>query len=178
MANSTIGIRFQGHILREVDNYAKRLDFSRSQAVNTLLAKSLGIRTTVSSPETQDQVSGAAANEFGRKTARALAAKIGAQSASATANEFLFDDRIISLKCASRHTQSVGVTYKMLERVDAVVGAFEASDGLFDLYELPPDRFRKQMRPTRSTGPSAGRVGLVSVAVFRREGKSLGRVRI
>jgi len=66
----------------------------------------------------------------------------------------------------------------MLEKLDAVVGAFQRDDGAFDLWSLPVPLFERHMRDTRSRGASAGKVGLVRRDVFEAEGKALGRVRL
>jgi len=66
----------------------------------------------------------------------------------------------------------------MLERVNKVLGAFEEEDGRFRVLALTPEDFRRNMRPTRSTGASAGEVGIVSRAVFEREGKLVKLLRL
>jgi hypothetical protein len=44
----------------------------------------------------------------------------------------------------------------MLERLEAILGAFELEDGSYDLFLLDADRYRANMQPTRSKGASAG----------------------
>ena len=124
----------------------------------------------------QDQLSGAAADEWGRKTAREIASKLGAEMKSATSNEATLNGKNIVIKCAAPATDSVGVTFKMLDRLDSVVAAFQRDDGSFELWRLPADRFRREMRDTRSTGPSAGKVGLVRKDVFEQHGELITRV--
>jgi hypothetical protein len=82
------------------------------------------------------------------------------------------------MKCANLDTTSVGVSLKMLDRIDGVVAAFAISPASFSLYFMDPVQFKKSMRDTRSRGPSAGKVGLVTKACFIAEGKSLGDIRI
>jgi len=125
----------------------------------------------------QDRASGAAADEWGRLTARALAQQIGATSASLRSNECLLDGKRVVIKCARPNTDSVGVTFKMLDRLDEVVGAFQRADGAFDIWSLSPADFKEYMRGTRSRGGSAGKVGLVKRDVFQSRGRLLGRVR-
>jgi hypothetical protein len=62
----------------------------------------------------------------------------------------------------------------MLNRVDEVVAALQREDGDFDLYALSAAAFRSAMKPTRSKGPSSGRVGMVRRSVFESEGRHLG----
>ena len=127
---------------------------------------------------TQDQLSGAAADEWGRKTARAIASELGAEMKSATSNEATFNGKNIVIKCAAPATDSVGVTFKMLDRLDSIVAAFQRADGSFDLWRLPADKFRREMRDTRSTGASAGKVGLVRKDVFEKHGELITRVNL
>jgi hypothetical protein len=63
----------------------------------------------------------------------------------------------------------------MLERLDAVIGAFELENGEFEIWRLSPDIYRQEMTRTRSQGPSAGKVGIVKKRVFQEYGTFLGR---
>jgi hypothetical protein len=82
----------------------------------------------------QDQARGAAANEWGRETARQIAFRIGAVMRGSASNEVNLDGKHIVIKCSARATDSVGVTFKMLETLDAVIGAFQLDDGSFELW--------------------------------------------
>ena len=124
----------------------------------------------------QDQLSGAAADAWGRKTARAIAAELGAEMKSQTSNEATFKGEHIVIKCAAPATDSVGVTFKMLDRLDSVVAAFKRDDGSFELWFLSSDKFHRAMRDTRSEGASAGKVGLVRKDTFEKHGELITRV--
>ena len=126
----------------------------------------------------QNQRTGAAASAWGRQTARTIASLIGASAPTGSSNRCELDGESIALHCARRSTKSVGVTYTMLERVEKVLGAFEEEDGRFRVLALTPEDFRRNMRPTRSTGASAGKVGIVSRTVFEREGKLVKLLRL
>jgi hypothetical protein len=95
----------------------------------------------------------------------------------ASSNECSLGGKRIVIKCARPNTNSVGVTYLMLKRLDEIVGAFELDDGSFEVWALTPSQYQQSMRATASKGPSAGRVGLVTKVVFEERGRSLGRVR-
>lgn len=126
----------------------------------------------------QDRESGARAVHYGLETARKIAAAVGGRKiGDSRSNEFRVADRMIVIKCARSTTDSIGVSYQMLDRVAAVWGAFELDDGSYDLYEMVPDIFREHMRPTRSTGPSAGRVGIVRKSAFYAHGRFFRCVR-
>jgi hypothetical protein len=126
----------------------------------------------------QNRASGAAADQWGRNTARALAQHLGATKPTLRSNECLLHGRRVVIKCAAPDTDSVGVTFKMLDRLDEIVGAFQRYDSAFELWSLRPSLFRTHMRDTRSRGASAGKVGLAKKALFESKGKSLGRVRL
>ena len=125
----------------------------------------------------QDRASGAAAAEWGRKTARALARQLGATAPVGTSNECLLDGSRVVIKCAAPATISVGVTFHMLEKLDVVVGAFQRDDGAFELWSLTAPLFKHHMRDTRSRS-SAGKVGIVGRDLFEAKGKALGKVRL
>lgn len=57
-------------------------------------------------------------------------------------NEALLNGQHVVIKCAAPATDSVGVTYQMLERLDAVIGAFQLDDGSFELWSLSPGSSR------------------------------------
>jgi hypothetical protein len=112
----------------------------------------------------QDAVSGARANEYGRECARLVAEKLGAVAVSRASNEFALDGHLITIRCAHNKTTKVGATYRMLDRVDAVVAAMETKDGSYDLYELSPSLYRMHMTDSKGEG----RVGLVTCSIFRK----------
>ncbi len=85
-------------------------------------------------------------------------------------NECLLGNERLVIKCAHRNTGDIGVSYKMLERLDGIIGAFEDEGAEYDLCRLSPQTFKLHMRPTRSKGPAAGRVGLVRKTVFLESG--------
>lgn len=118
----------------------------------------------------QSRETGAAANDYGRRTAQSIAGKLGAQSTSATSNEFVLEGRPVTIRCARLGTTSVGVTYLMLDRVMEVLAAFQEADGSYSILSLGSETFKEHMRPSRSRGPSAGRVGIVSRSAFEQYG--------
>ena len=127
---------------------------------------------------TQDRASGAAANKWGRETARKIASKIDAVMKGRTSNEARLDGKTIVIKCAASRTDSVGVTFKMLDRLDSIIGAFQLDDGSFEVWSLSPEKFRQGMRDTRSKGSAAGKVGIVRKVSFEKGGITLGRIRL
>ena len=126
----------------------------------------------------QDQETGAAGDAFGRLTAPLIAQAIGATMHGNTSNEADFDGQRVVIKCARQKTQRVGVTYLMLEHLDAIIAAFERSDGAFEVISLPAEAFRQRMTETQSRGASAGAVANVSKKVFINEGRPISVVKV
>ena len=126
----------------------------------------------------QDRASGADANNYGRETARKIAIAIGAVSISETSNEFEFDNRKITIRCARKKNTQVAVPYKLLKRVSAVMAAFEQENGDYEVYEINSNNFKDNMRKTRSKGPFAGRGGVVGKSAFIHEGKFVRKVKL
>jgi ribosomal protein L24E len=122
----------------------------------------------------QGQESGARAVEYGLQTASKIAEKLGGLKIGITrSNEYEINNRKVVIKCAKIKTDSVGVAYQMLDRVAAILGSFEIENGTYDIYELVPDVYRANMRPTHSTGSAAGQVGIVKKSVFIDRGRFL-----
>jgi hypothetical protein len=126
----------------------------------------------------QDQASGAVANKYGRETARIIAAAIGAKMLGRASNEAELKGSRVVIKCARAKTTSVGVTYQMQKELHSVIAAFELEDGTYKVISLPITAFAKAQRPTRSQGAAAGKVGLVSRAVFESTGLNIANVRV
>ena len=114
----------------------------------------------------QNQATGAAANQWGRQTAQKLIIAYGGKSASSTSNEFFKDEELLVMKCAAPATTSVGVSYKMLDRIHGVVAAFADTPSKFSIYRMSSEKYKALMRPTASRGTSSGRVGVVSKGAF------------
>jgi hypothetical protein len=121
----------------------------------------------------QDKSSGAEGNRYGHECGKKIATALGAQMLRAGSNECLLNGERIVIKCAHKGTSSVGVTHQMLNRIVAVVGAFEQADGSYHVLRLSAEQYAAHMHPTRSRGPSAGRVGTVKTVVFAQEGTAL-----
>jgi hypothetical protein len=124
----------------------------------------------------QNKQSGAEASEYGLDCGKKVIAAIGAKTVRPGSNECLLDGESLSIHCARRNTSSVGVTYKTLERIAAVVAAFEQEDGSYVVLRVSKEQYKELMRETRSRGPSQGRVGIVSKSDFERLGRRIGTV--
>lgn len=122
----------------------------------------------------QDAASGAQANEYGHATARIIADRIGALSISDRSNEFKLHGQRITIRCARKNNNNIGVRYKMLEHVDSIVAAFENNDGAYDLYEITPALFREHLRDSKGLG----HVGLVRRSKIKQIGKYVTTVQL
>jgi hypothetical protein len=97
---------------------------------------------------------------------------------SGNGNECILRDQKIVIKCARVRTTKIGVSLHMLRGLTAVLGAFEKAGGEYHILQLSASQFADAMEPTRSKGPSAGKVGMVTRATFERNGIEVARVRI
>ena len=119
----------------------------------------------------QDRESGAEANRYGRDCAARIAAAVGARKLHGNSNECSYQDQLVSIHCARSRTTSVGATYKTLNHVSAIWGAFELDSGSYSVWSLSVQDFQANMRPTASKGASSGKVGIVHRGVFERVGR-------
>ena len=126
----------------------------------------------------QDRESGARADKYGRETAKKIAERISATSISETSNEFLYKKRKITIRCAHYKNNYIGVSYKMLERIDAIIAALEQGNEEYKLYEISPQSFKHHMRETKSKGASAGKVVLVRKNVFMNKGRLISTIKL
>lgn len=90
---------------------------------------------------------------------------VGAQMLSAYSNEVIWDGRRAVIKAAALKNDSIGVTAKMLPRLDDVYGAFEDELGNVELWKITPDIFRRVSRDS----PSARNRGTDTRLVRKRE---------
>ena len=126
-----------------------------------------------------DRESGAAAVEYGLETARRIAKFLGAKKiGNLRSNEYNLEGKRIVIKCARATTNSVGVSYHMLERLDGVIGSFETEGSSYELYEMTPRMYRENIRPTLSKGASSGRVGMVRKSTFINKCKRINTVKV
>ncbi len=117
----------------------------------------------------QDAISGAEANKYGRETSRLIAKKIGAISLKENSNEFAYEGRLITIRCAKKGNSQVGVPYRMLERIESIIAAFEIEKKFYNLYEMTSCLYKMHMRDSKKEG----KVGLVRKQVFVKKGKAL-----
>jgi hypothetical protein len=54
-------------------------------------------------------------------------------------NRASFHGKHVVIKCAARATSSVGMTFKMLGTLDAIIAALQLDDGSFEVWSLPSD---------------------------------------
>lgn len=123
----------------------------------------------------QDRESGARAAKWGREAAGRLAKAIGATGFAGRSNECVLGGKRVIIKCAAVKTGIVGITYKTLERIEEIIGAFELDDGSFELWALTPEAYAAEMRDSAGK-KTAGQTGQVRKAHFEKHGRPLSRV--
>jgi len=67
-------------------------------------------------------------------------------------NEAIWNNRRILIKSAHYGNPEIGTTVATIDRVEAIIAALEDPDGLFTLYEITPEWFKKEMSKSKSTG--------------------------
>ena len=121
------------------DEIASRGRFGETE--DTVLRRVFDLPLRPGQPQSapgQSKESGARANAWGRETADKIAEQLGATKINPNANEYQLDDQKVTIRCARSTTNTVGVTYKMLERIDTVIAALENDKGQFELFAIPP----------------------------------------
>ncbi len=108
----------------------------------------------------QDRESGAEAAAYGRAMGRAIAHLLPAKRLRAGSNEVDWQGQRAVIKSCRRANTSFGITTAMLERITVALVAIENDSGGYAVYALPIDRFRGDMRDSRS-GKADGRVKLL-----------------
>jgi hypothetical protein len=125
----------------------------------------------------QDRKSGAAARRWGLEIARKIILFLHGEPLSDSDNKCLIGGETLVVKCAKPKTMCVGVSYKMLNEIDGVIGAFARNAQEFDLYKMTVDQYRDHINPTISRRSHAN-IGYVLRNVFEEIGEDMGLVKI
>jgi hypothetical protein len=186
MATPATGIRIPSEVLAAVEMYRKRdLLPDRSEAIVRLLRIGLDrvkvpIAIRVANGGTgQNAESGREAAKWGSTTGPKIAAKLGFTRLSATGSEFKDSKgQRVSIRCARRGNNQVGLLNDMRDRIDYVIGAFEAEDGGFDLYKASVALWAKHARPGSPGSRMGSKLTLLTRGRLEQFGTSMGRIHI
>lgn len=121
----------------------------------------------------QNKETGAAANQFGKESAKKIANLLGLKRLSNNSNEVLYDNKNAVIKSARRGNIYIGVTLKMLERIELILAAIENHNGNFELYQLDSDVFKDNIRIGHHK-----HIALVRNKIFIEEGKFIQMVKL
>lgn len=123
----------------------------------------------------QDRETGDRARKWGYCMAQEVANHLGATLINPKrSNEAIWKNRRILIKSAHCGVSQIGATPATLNRIDAIIAALQDKDRDYTLYEVTPDWFRQEMKPSRSSG--ASHLMMVQCAKVRKDGKKLGRM--
>lgn len=190
VGSQTLGVRIPAHVLTGVDRFAKEKDLTRSMAVAVLVEQALtetGMAPEESPPQgkattsgAQDTVSGRRAQQWGTRTAREIAAVLGAEKAAdqPQANEFWLDGKRVAIKCAKPKTTQCGLTNTMRDRVDYIICASQTAGGMFNLYKVTPERWEENATHPPKHNRNHDTLTHLSRSAWRRVGEDLGEVEI
>ncbi len=188
VGSQTLGVRIPEHVLATVDRFAKEKDLTRSMAIAVLVERALsdvGMAPEESAPPgkpaesgTQDSASGRRAQQWGTRTAREIAAVLGAEKATdqPQANEFLLDGKRVAIKCARPKTNQCGLTNTMRDRVDCIICASQTAGGMFNLYKVTPEQWEENATHPPKHNRNYGTLTHLSRSAWRRIGEDLGEV--
>lgn len=121
----------------------------------------------------QDSISGAAGSAYGHEMAAKVASFLGTQLLSSKSNEAYLDGKRIVIKCAHYRVPQIGVSRKMLERLDLITPALETKNGDYKIYEVTPQWYKTKMVPSRSRSRSANKVMMVSCKAIIEGGQHI-----
>ena len=122
---------------------------------------------------TQNRETGAAANQFGKDAAKIIAGHLGLKMLTKISNEVTYNGQQAVIKSAHLGNGYIGVSLKMLERIDIIIAAFENTDGHYDLYTLDVKTFKNNIRIGHHE-----HIGLVTKIIFLEEGKFIKTVKL
>lgn len=126
----------------------------------------------------QDRISGAAGSAYGHEMASKVASYLGTQLLSNKSNEAYLEGKRIVIKCAHYKTPQIGVSEKMLERIDVIISALEIQNGDYKIYRLTPKWYKSKMSPSKSKKRhSANKVMMVSCEVIINNGQHIATMR-
>ncbi|WP_230769630.1 hypothetical protein [Sphingomonas sp. Leaf4] len=120
----------------------------------------------------QDRQSGAEAAAYGRAMGRAIAHLLPARQRRAGSNEVDWQGQPAVIKSCRHANTSFGITTAMLERITIALVAVEDDGGSYTVYALPIDRFRGDLRDSRS-GKADGRVKLLPRRYAEHHGRRI-----
>jgi len=127
----------------------------------------------------QNSTSGAAGSAYGHEMASKVASYLGTQLLSSKSNEAYLEGKRVVIKCARCKTPQIGVSEKMLERIDAIIPALEAKNGDHEIYRITPQWYKSKMSPSRSKKRHpANRVMMVSCEAIINSGQHIATMRI
>lgn len=190
VGSQTLGVRIPEQVLAVVDRFAREKDLTRSTAIAMLVEQALSEagmapeRSTPSGKATesgaQDTASGRRAQQWGFRTARKIAAVLGAEEAAdqPLANEFLLEGMRVAIKCAKPETTQCGLTNTMRNRVDCIICASQTAGGVFALHKVTPEQWEENATYPPKHYRNHGTQTHLSRSVWRRIGEDLGEVEV
>lgn len=180
MEKTAFGIRMEKKLLADVDKFASTQGQSRSMAIERLTATGLVAVQSKKVPyqDNQDQESGAAAAQWGRKTGPRIAQYFGGEQVKPNVNEFIFDGDLVAIKVASPTNTQIGVYNTVRDRVSAIWGAFQTKDDTFEIFQMTPKSWKELAREAAKSNPNYGKLTFVNVSSFRKHGQEVAVVKM
>ena len=112
-----------------------------------------------------------------RSVAERIAVELGAvkvpNNSVGTAREYILNNKRVALKTVAGINWNITVTYKMLERIDILLVAFEEELGTYYVYSLSKDDFKTNMSKGDDRMPP---IGMMSKTKFKEKGQLLKEI--
>lgn len=125
----------------------------------------------------QDRESGKRGNDVGRFIAKKIAEYLNVKLIKPGSNEGIYDGKRVVIKSARYKNSKYGITNKMLERIQSVIVVREIdTDGTFEIFNVPIEKIKDEGTPTRSKGPSKGKVINFNVSKSVKKGHKIGQL--
>lgn len=189
MATPVTGIRIPSEIAAAIETYRNCEALpDRSEAIVRLLRSGLErakVRMVKATPKTasrgagQNASSGREAAKWGSATGPTIGTKLGFTRVSTNSNEFWdTNGHRLSIRCARGDNNQIGLLNDMRDRIDYVIGAFEADDGGFDLYKISAASWTEYARPGSPGSKAGSKLTLLTKTRLVQFGMPIGRVHI
>ncbi len=187
MATAPVGVRIPDEVMAAVEMYRRRDLFpDRSEAILKLIRIGLDrvkvaipVKVANTEPAGQNAETGREAAKWGSTTGPNIGAKLGFTRISSTGSEFRdAKGQRLSIRCARRTNNQIGLLNDMRDRVDYVIGAFEAADGAFNLYKIGVESWTKYSRPGSPGSKVGAKLTLLTRGRVEQYGEPMGQVHL
>lgn len=137
------------------------------------------MKIATAEPAGQNADTGREAAKWGSTTGPDIGAQLGFTRISNAGSEFKdAKDQRLSIRCARQTNNQIGLLNDMRDRIDYVIGAFEAADGGFDLYKISVGLWSKYARPGSPGSKVGAKLTLLTRGRLEQYGEPMGHIHL